>query len=89
MDALASTHPVVQKIETVDQASQAFDSITYQKGEAVIRMLENYVGADAWRQAVRSYMRKHAYSNTQSRDLWKQVEKGCAQAYRRNCERFY
>ena len=75
LDALTSTHPVVQKIETVDQASQAFDSITYQKGEAVIRMLENYVGEDAWRQAVRSYMRKHAYSNTQSRDLWKQVEK--------------
>lgn len=75
LDALASTHPVVQKIQTVDQASQAFDSITYQKGEAVIRMLENYVGADAWRQAVRSYMRTHAYSNTQSRDLWKQVEK--------------
>lgn len=75
LDALASTHPVVQKIETVDQASQAFDSITYQKGEAVIRMLENYVGEDAWRQSVRSYMRTHAYSNTQSRDLWKQVEK--------------
>lgn len=75
LDALASTHPVVQKIETVDQASQAFDSITYKKGEAVIRMLENYVGENAWRQAVRSYMRKHAYSNTQSRDLWQQVGK--------------
>nr|WP_315484414.1 M1 family metallopeptidase [uncultured Undibacterium sp.] len=74
-DALATTHSVVQKIKTVDQASQAFDTITYQKGEAVIRMLENYVGADAWRDAVRAYMRKHAYSNTQSRDLWVQVEK--------------
>ncbi|WP_395006697.1 M1 family metallopeptidase [Undibacterium sp.] len=74
-DALATTHAVVQKIKTVDQASQAFDTITYQKGEAVIRMLENYVGADAWRDAVRAYMKKHAYSNTQSRDLWVQVEK--------------
>lgn len=74
-DALATTHPVVQKIETVDQASQAFDTITYQKGEAVIRMLENYVGEKAWRDAVRAYMKKHAYSNTQSRDLWAQVEK--------------
>ncbi len=74
-DALATSHPVVQKIKTVDQASQAFDSITYQKGEAVIRMLENYVGADAWRDAVRAYMKKHAYSNTESRDLWVQVEK--------------
>jgi aminopeptidase N len=74
-DALATTHAVVQKIKTVDQASQAFDTITYQKGEAVIRMLENYVGADAWRDAVRAYMKKHAYSNTQSRDLWTEVEK--------------
>src|SRR6202007_2618075 len=40
LDALASTHPVIQPIATVEQANQAFDSITYQKGEAVIRMLE-------------------------------------------------
>jgi aminopeptidase N len=43
-DALATTHPVVQRIETVEQAAQAFDAITYEKGEAVLRMLEGYVG---------------------------------------------
>ncbi|RFP35607.1 M1 family metallopeptidase [Duganella sp. BJB476] len=74
-DALATTHPVVQHISTVEQASQAFDSITYQKGESVIRMLENYVGDDAWRAGVRSYMAKHAYGNTVSDDLWREVEK--------------
>jgi aminopeptidase N len=74
-DALATTHPVVQRIATVEQASQAFDSITYQKGEAVIRMLENYVGEDAWRNGVRSYIAKHAYGNTVSDDLWREVEK--------------
>jgi aminopeptidase N len=74
-DALATTHPVVQHVETVEQASQAFDSITYQKGEAVIRMLESYVGEDAWRAGVRSYMQKHAYGNTVSDDLWAQIEK--------------
>uniref|UniRef100_UPI00261B8B7F M1 family metallopeptidase n=1 Tax=Janthinobacterium sp. TaxID=1871054 RepID=UPI00261B8B7F len=46
LDALATTHPVVQRIATVEQASQAFDTITYQKGESVIRMLEAYVGPD-------------------------------------------
>ncbi|MBV5324732.1 MAG: hypothetical protein J0626_05385, partial [Rhodospirillaceae bacterium] len=65
-DALATTHPVVQHIDTVEQASQAFDSITYQKGEAVIRMLENYVGENAWRDGVRHYMAKHKYGNTVS-----------------------
>lgn len=73
-DALATTHPVVQKIATVEQASQAFDSITYQKGEAVIRMLEDYVGEQAWRAGVRQYMAKHKYSNTVSDDLWRAVE---------------
>ena len=70
-DALATTHPVVQHVETVEQASQAFDAITYEKGEAVIRMLEGYVGADAWRAGVRRYIQSHAYGNTVSDDLWR------------------
>jgi aminopeptidase N len=74
-DSVAATHPVVQHIDTVEQANQAFDEITYQKGEAVIRMLEAYVGENAWRSGVRSYMQAHAYGNTVSDDLWKQIEK--------------
>jgi aminopeptidase N len=74
-DSVAATHPVVQHIDTVEQANQAFDEITYQKGEAVIRMLEAYVGENAWRSGVRSYMKAHAYGNTVSDDLWKQIEK--------------
>ena len=74
-DALATTHPVVQRISSADEISQAFDTITYEKGSAVINMLENYVGADAWRAGVRAYMAKHAYGNTVSGDLWSAVEK--------------
>ena len=73
-DAVATTHPVVQHVETVEQASQAFDAITYQKGEAVIRMLEGYVGEDAWREGVRNYMKAHAYGNTVSDDLWRRSQ---------------
>lgn len=74
-DAIATTHPVVQHVETVEQASQAFDTITYQKGSAVIGMLEDYIGADAWRAGVRSYIRKYAYSNTATDDLWAEMDK--------------
>ena len=70
VDAVATTHPIVQKIATVEQASQAFDTITYSKGEAVIRMLEAYVGPEAWRQGVHNYLKAHAYGNTVSDDLW-------------------
>ena len=73
-DAVVTTHPIVQHVETVEQASQMFDSITYSKGQAVIGMLEDYVGADAWREGVRLYMKQHAYGNTVSDDLWRAVE---------------
>jgi aminopeptidase N len=73
-DAVASTHPVVMPVATVAEATQNFDAITYSKGSAIIRMLEGYVGADAWRTGVRSYIARHAYGNTQSDDLWRAVE---------------
>ncbi|WP_344761992.1 M1 family metallopeptidase [Actimicrobium antarcticum] len=75
LDAFITTHPVVQHVDTVEQASQAFDAITYKKGESVIGMLENYVGETAWRDGVRAYMKTHAYGNTTSDDLWRAVEK--------------
>jgi aminopeptidase N len=74
-DAYATTHPVVQHVETVEQASQAFDGITYGKGSAVIGMLEDYVGADAWREGVRSYIKNHAYGNAVTDDLWREIDK--------------
>jgi aminopeptidase N len=73
-DAIATTHPVVQHVETVEQASQAFDSITYSKGESVIRMLEAYVGSDTWRDGVRKYIKAHAYGNAVSDDLWQAID---------------
>jgi aminopeptidase N len=73
-DAYVTTHPVIQKIETVEQTSQAFDTITYQKGQAVISMLEGFAGADVWRDGIRSYIKKHAYGNTRTDDLWSAVE---------------
>ncbi|HMJ92907.1 MAG TPA: M1 family aminopeptidase [Allosphingosinicella sp.] len=74
LDSVATTHPVVQRISTVEQISQAFDSITYRKGEAVITMLEDYVGEDAWRRGVQAYVQEHRLRNTQSDDLWAKVE---------------
>jgi aminopeptidase N len=73
LDSRVTTHPIIQRITTVEQISQAFDNITYRKGEAVIRMLEASVGADAFRDGVRRYMAKHAYGNTVTDQLWAEV----------------
>ena len=73
-DAIPSTHPIVQTVSTADQASQAFDSITYDKGAAVITMLNAYVGPNAFRDGVRRYMRTHAYGNSVDADLWTEIQ---------------
>jgi aminopeptidase N len=73
-DAKPSTHPVLQPVVSAEQAAQAFDNITYDKGAAVITMLEAYVGQDLFRAGVRRYMRKHAFGNTVDADLWSEVE---------------
>jgi aminopeptidase N len=75
LDARPGTHAIVQRVASVAQAEQAFDPITYKKGEAVIRMLEAYAGPDAWRQGVRAYMAEHAYGNATSDDLWRAIDK--------------
>ncbi len=72
-DARATTHPIIQHVETPDQISQAFDDITYRKGEAVIRMLEGAVGPDAFRSGVQRYMAKYKYGNTVTDQLWAEV----------------
>jgi aminopeptidase N len=70
LDARASTHPVQQRIDNEAQAGDAFDQITYQKGQSFIRMLEDWLGEEAFREGIRSYMKRHQYSNTTTADLW-------------------
>jgi aminopeptidase N len=73
-DSLNGTHPIVMPVLDAIQATQAFDGITYTKGQAVIRMLEKTAGDDAFRDGVRAYMQQYAYSNTVTDDLWSSVD---------------
>jgi aminopeptidase N len=73
-DAKRTTHPVVVPVTSGDP-NQQFDRITYKKGEAVIRMLEDYVQEQAFRAGVRTYMKRYQYKNTISDDFWAELEK--------------
>ncbi|HET9861992.1 MAG TPA: M1 family aminopeptidase, partial [Steroidobacteraceae bacterium] len=77
-DARDGTHPIVMNIEDVFQAANAFDDITYNKGEAVIRALEDYSGEAAFRAGVRRYIREHQYGNTVTDQLWEAIGKESA-----------
>jgi aminopeptidase N len=75
LDARKTTHPIQTRIDTEEQAAAAFDAITYMKGQAFLRMLEAWLGEDAFRKGMRAYMARHQYSNTTSADLWAALEK--------------
>ena len=79
LDAGAATHAVVRPVESIEQANQAFDPIAYSKGRAVIRMIEETVGAASFREGIRRYMKKHAYANTITEDLWTELQQATSQ----------
>jgi aminopeptidase N len=74
LDARRTSHPIQQPIADHSEAVTAFDAITYSKGEALIRMIENYLGEQPFRDGIRKYMAAHAYSNSTTADLWLALE---------------
>jgi aminopeptidase N len=79
IDATAATHPIIRKIETVDQIGEAFDGITYSKGQAVIGMLESTLGPDIFRDGIRRYMAKYKFGNTVTEQLWAELSAAAGQ----------
>ena len=74
VDSLASTRPVEFPVESPNDCEGMFDVLTYQKGGALLRMLEMYLGQEEFRAGVSKYLRAHAYSNTETNDLWDSIE---------------
>jgi len=79
LDALDNTHPIYVEVKTPDEATENFDLITYEKGASVVRMVENWLGATAFRRGVRRYVRDHAEGNTVAADLWNALSKASKQ----------
>ncbi len=73
-DALAATRPIEFPVHSPADAEGMFDVLTYQKGSAVVRMLEQYLGEDAFRDGIRRYLQTHQFGNTETGDLWDALE---------------
>ena len=79
LDALASTHPISVEARSAEEASQRFDAISYTKGAAVLRMIEGYLGEDAFREGVRIYLKRHAEANASADDFWRALDESSGQ----------
>lgn len=73
-DALQSTHPIYSPVATPAEALELFDAITYLKGCSVLRMLENYLGEEAFRTGIQRYMAEFAERNASGTDLWRNLQ---------------
>jgi aminopeptidase N len=75
-DAQLTSHPIAQHVTDELKAMSAFDpQITYSKGQAVLRMLEAYLGPATFRNGIRAYVKARAFSNATSADLWNALDK--------------
>ncbi len=74
VDALAATRPVEFEVNSPDEANEMFDALTYSKGSSILRMIEMYLGEEVFRAGVGNYLRRHAYANTETRDLWEALD---------------
>ncbi|KKU15430.1 MAG: hypothetical protein UX23_C0001G0029 [Parcubacteria group bacterium GW2011_GWB1_45_9] len=72
-DGLKNTHPIEVEVKNPKEINEIFDSISYNKGASVNRMLHHYLGKD-FDKGVALYLRRHAYGNAVSDDLWQALE---------------
>ena len=70
LDSLRSSHPIEVPVKRADEVNQIFDAISYAKGSCVLRMISRYLGEDTFMEGIRRYLKKHAYGNTETGDLW-------------------
>jgi len=82
VDGLHSTRPIEYEVVSPDDTRGMFDVLTYEKGGSVLRMLEQYLGEQTFRDGIRRYLSRHSYANTVTTDLWDALEEASDQPVR-------
>ena len=75
LDSLRTSHPIEVPVRDALEVGQIFDAISYLKGSSVIRMLAAHLGEETFLQGVANYLKKHAYANASTNDLWDALSK--------------
>ena len=79
LDGLRNSHPIEARVENPAQIRELFDAISYSKGGSVLRMLEDFLGAEVFRRGLHGYLSAHQYGNARTEDLWAALEEASGQ----------
>ncbi len=77
LDSLNTTHPIECVVNRPEDADELFDLISYEKGCSILYQIQQFIGPEIFRQGVAAYIRKHAFGNTETHDLWDSLEEAC------------
>lgn len=69
MDQLVSARQIEQPITSSHDIESAFDSITYEKGGAVLAMFESYLGEEVFRKGIQLHLKRHAHGVATAQDF--------------------
>lgn len=83
IDVLPGTRPVRSEAATPAEIQAQFDPMSYQKGGALLRMIETFIGETAFREGIRAYMRRWQYKNAEAGDLARALEKASGRPVRK------
>lgn len=78
-DQKVTTHPIITAVPDIRAAANIFDAITYNKGLAVLRQWDAYLGEHTFRDGVRTYLKRHAFENTVFSDFVAAMEASSGQ----------
>ncbi|XP_077477502.1 glutamyl aminopeptidase [Stigmatopora argus] len=69
-DALQSSHPIIVNVSSPAEITSVFDSISYSKGASVLRMLEDWMGKNVFRDGCQKYLKDYYFQNAKTSNFW-------------------
>uniref|UniRef100_UPI0037E760AF glutamyl aminopeptidase n=1 Tax=Semicossyphus pulcher TaxID=241346 RepID=UPI0037E760AF len=69
-DALVSSHPIIVDVSTPSEITSVFDAISYSKGASILRMLEDWMGKEEFRDGCRKYLKDYYMTNAKTANFW-------------------
>ena len=78
-DSLRTSRRIRQQASTPDEIDELFDGIAYGKTAAVLRMIESFIGEDAMRRGISSYLQKYSFGNATFHDFSESIQQASSQ----------
>uniref|UniRef100_A0A672QLT0 Aminopeptidase n=1 Tax=Sinocyclocheilus grahami TaxID=75366 RepID=A0A672QLT0_SINGR len=78
VDSLSSSHPLSRKEEEVNtpsEMSEMFNTISYSKGAAVLKMLSEFLTEPVFSKGLSNYLKQFAFGSSVHLDLWLHLQK--------------